>query len=181
MPEEIKKELGTDESMPKEQMHVPEQQSPTTIEQPPQETFSVTVEQAGVPEAVETPEEEGSIERAIEGLKKRLRKPKKGATTIPQVRDEVTVQVEKIMEEGLADAYKELTPVQQQEFKIKGEQTANEIRQLLKKTHVQIKKIFRLLLEWLKILPGINIFFLEQEAKIKADKIMALRHKDKHK
>jgi len=79
------------------------------------------------------------------------------------------------MEEGMADAFKELNTIERQEFKIRGEQTALQIRELLKATHVKIKKIFRLLFEWLKMLPGINRFYLEQEAKIKADKIISLQ------
>ena len=39
------------------------------------------------------------------------------------------------------------------------------------------KKIFQLILEWLKLLPGINRFFLEQEAKIKTDRIIHLNQK----
>ena len=79
------------------------------------------------------------------------------------------------MEEGLTDAYRELTPVQKQEFKIAGERTARKIRDLLRSTHLKIKKIFKLLLAWLRLLPGVNKYYLEQEAKIKADKIFALQ------
>ena len=78
------------------------------------------------------------------------------------------------MEEGLSDAFRVMTPIQKQEFKIAGEKTAFEIRQLLRATKIKIKKIFQLLLGWLRLLPGINRYFLEQEAKIKADKILAL-------
>lgn len=127
----------------------------------------------------EKPEKEGFIEESIEGLKKKLKSTKKKPSQIPQIRDEVTVAIEKIMEEDLKDAFKELTPIQQQEFKLKGEKTASEIRLLLKKTHVKVKTIFRLLLEWLKMLPGINKFFLEQEAKIKTDKILAMKELNK--
>lgn len=91
--------------------------------------------------------------------------------------DDLTQQIEKIMEEGLVTAFKAMTPVQQQEFKMKGEETAGAIRQLLNKTHVKIKKVFELLLNWLKLLPGVSRFFLEQEAKIKADKILHLKHR----
>lgn len=124
---------------------------------------------AGVP--AEAPRAEG-----IERLRARLRRPKKPAPVIPQVRDATTRQVEKIMEAGLKDAFQALTPMQKQEFKIKGEATARNIRDLLRGAHVKVKKIFRLLLQWLKFLPGVNRFFLEQEAKIKADKIIALKH-----
>ena len=95
---------------------------------------------------------------------------------IPQVQDTVTRQVEQILEAGLGDAFQALTPIQKQEFKIKGEETARKIRDLLRDAHMKVKKIFRLILQWLKILPGVNRFFLEQEAKIKADKIIALKH-----
>jgi len=92
-------------------------------------------------------------------------------------RDEITTKIEKILEEGLNDSFQRLSPVAKQEFKIKGEQTANKIRDLLKSTHIQVKKIFRLILDWLRIVPGVNRFFLEQEAKIKTDRIIALKNK----
>ena len=81
------------------------------------------------------------------------------------------------MEDGLNDSYQRLSPVAKQEFKLKGEQTASQIRELLKSAHVKVKKILRLILDWLRMLPGVNHFFLEQEAKIKTDKIIALKDK----
>lgn len=95
---------------------------------------------------------------------------------IPQLKDEVLAKVEKIMEEGLKDAYKEMTPLQQQEFKIKGEETAIKIKELLKSTRTKIRKIFKLVMDWLRFIPGVNKYYLEQEAKIKTDKIIALKH-----
>jgi hypothetical protein len=117
-----------------------------------------------------------TLEGRIEALKQKLRKKKKQTTQVPIVKDELTIRIEKVMEDGLGDAFLALTPIQKQEFKIKGEETAWQIRQLMKKTHIKIKEIFRLIYEWLKILPGINKFFLEQEAKIKADKIISLKN-----
>ena len=122
-----------------------------------------------------TEEKTQNIESAIDALKRKLKGGKKKKTIIPAVKDELTRRVEQVMEEGLADAYRELTPVQQQEFKIKGEETAWKIRELFKKTHLKVKEVFRLLVEWLRLLPGINKFFIEQEAKIKADKILSLK------
>jgi len=115
------------------------------------------------------------LEEAIGSLKSKLRSTKKKPTTVPNVRDTLTVEVEKVMEEGLKDAFKEMTLIQKQEFKIKGEETALQIRDLLRAAHIQVKKIFRLIVEWLKMIPGINRFFLEQEAKIKTDKILTLK------
>lgn len=92
-------------------------------------------------------------------------------------KDPLIFEVEKIMEDGLESAFLELSEVQKQEFKIQGEKTASEIRVLLRSAHVKLKKIFKLILEWLKLLPGVNRFFLIQEAKIKTDKIIALKEK----
>lgn len=154
---------------------IPPEGSPLSETQLPH-TRETAVEFERTPENRQPEDDPGTIDKAIDLLTRRLRKPKKQKPThIPQMRDEITVQVEKILEDGLADAYKELTPLQQQELKIQGEKTAIEIRKLLKGTHVKIKKIFLLIVEWLKILPGVNRFFIEQEAKIKADKIVALK------
>ncbi|OIO19347.1 MAG: hypothetical protein CO029_02430 [Candidatus Magasanikbacteria bacterium CG_4_9_14_0_2_um_filter_41_10] len=156
---------------PPSEIPKPEYIQPQEVRIPQQETHSTPEQQP-----IESHTEEGFLDEAIDGLRSKLRRPKKQKnTTIPQVRDEVTVKVEKIMEEGMADAFKELNTIERQEFKIRGEQTALQIRELLKATHVKIKKIFRLLFEWLKMLPGINRFYLEQEAKIKADKIISLQ------
>src|SRR5205085_2875887 len=92
-----------------------------------------------------------NIESTIDALKRKLKGSKKKKTIIPTVKDELTRRVEQVMEEGLADAYRELTPIQQQEFKIKGEETAWKIRELFKKTHLKVKEIFRLLVEWLRL------------------------------
>ena len=103
-----------------------------------------------------------------------LRKPK---PLVPMIKDEVTLKIEKVMEENVGDAYARLSPIAKQEFKIKGEETALKIRELLSSTHVKAKKILRLILEWLRLLPGVNRFFLEQEAKIKTDRIITLHKK----
>ena len=125
--------------------------------------------------------EEGFLDDAIQGLKQKLLKKKPKPVIRPQHKDDLTIQMEHIMEEGLEDAYKELTPVQRQEFKMKGEETATKIRQLLRATHIKVQKIFQLLLQWLKMLPGISRYFLEQEAKIKLDKMLSFHEYKKPK
>lgn len=126
------------------------------------------------------PEIEPSIEPAVQVETTQIKKkpktvvhPHPSAVYTPP--DAITAHIEKIMEEGIADAYQELTTIQKQQFKLKGEETAKQIKVLLQPAKVKVKKIFQLLLEWLKLLPGINRFFLMQEAKIKTDKILALK------
>jgi len=81
-------------------------------------------------------------------------------------------KIEKILEENLADIFFSLSPQEQQNFKKRGEETASGIAKLISKPKVKVKKIVSLIRDWLKTIPGINRFFLEQEAKIKADKII---------
>ncbi|MBI5222393.1 MAG: hypothetical protein HY980_02760 [Candidatus Magasanikbacteria bacterium] len=132
--------------------------------------------EAGPRQQVEQ-KKEGFLEESIGALKNKLRGGKKKPTAVPQVKDQLTVDIEKIMEEDLKDAFNELTVLQKQEFKIKGEETAFKIRNIMRQAKVKAKSIIRLLIQWLKMLPGVNRFFIEQEAKIKADRIMALRYK----
>lgn len=91
---------------------------------------------------------------------------------IPVPVDPLTERIESILEEDLTDHYLSMNPADQARFKLKGEETLSKIRVLVSKTKVNAKKIFQLIREWLKIIPGVNRFFLEQEAKIKTDKIL---------
>lgn len=109
-------------------------------------------------------------------LKKRPVSVRQHPATVTIVKDHMTAHIEKIMEEGIGDAFMELTTIQKQQFKLKGEETAKNIKVLLQSSKVKIKKIFELIMDWLKLLPGINKFFLMQEAKIKTDKILALKN-----
>ncbi|MFA6306859.1 MAG: hypothetical protein WCV70_02615 [Patescibacteria group bacterium] len=88
-------------------------------------------------------------------------------------------QVENILVSGLADIYLSLTPAKRQEFKKAGEETARKINQLLSKAKVNIGDIIKLIKKWLMLIPGVNKYFLEQEAKIKADEIMKMKNENK--
>lgn len=83
--------------------------------------------------------------------------------------------IERIMEDGLGELYSQMPPDKQREFRQVGERTARQINQLLGATKVQISKIVSLIKDWLKIIPGINRFFIEQEAKIKTDELLRMR------
>jgi hypothetical protein len=87
------------------------------------------------------------------------------------------VHIEKILSEGLEEVYQKMLPEKQQLFKEKGEETASKIDELLKKVVIQAQKILELIKGWLRLIPGVNKFFLEQEAKIKTDKIIAISEK----
>lgn len=152
--QEISIPIESSAPMPEQKLEIPEQQ----------------------PQGLEI-KQEGFLEESINALKNQLGGGKKKTIIIPQVKDQLTVDIEKIMEEDLKDAFRELDTIQKEEFKIKGEETALNIRNVMRQTKIKAKAIIRLLIRWLKMLPGVNRFFIEQEAKIKADKIMALRYK----
>jgi len=161
------------------QIPQPEQQRPAFNP----ETQNATPEMADLSyEKNRTPElQQEKNTPSLEELKTRIksgsRKQKK--TKIPMIRNEVTVQIENIMEEGLDEAFMALPVIKQQQFKMKGEETAFKIQAEMKKKNIQMKKIFRYLLDWLSFLPGINKLYLRQEAKIKADQVVRLkRQKD---
>jgi len=90
----------------------------------------------------------------------------------PGLKDPELVKIEKILEEDLEDIFFSMPANRQAAFKKKGEETALKINILMHQAKINIKKIIRLIRDWLKMLPGVNLFFLEQESKIKADKIV---------
>gem|GEM_PF-542919 len=87
-------------------------------------------------------------------------------------KDEVAERIENILSEGLEEEYKKLPPAIQAEFRQKGEETTGRIKKLLESSKVKVKQVLALILQWLRVIPHVNRYFLEQEAKIKADKIM---------
>ncbi len=89
--------------------------------------------------------------------------------------DPIQKNVENILQEDMLDLYKELSPIEQQQFKIKGEETAKAISQIVRAMQVKIQDIINLIKDWLKVIPGVKNYFVEQEAKIKAEKILKLQ------
>lgn len=90
-------------------------------------------------------------------------------------KDPLTARIEDVLAEDMTDVFLKMSPEKQAEFKTKGEETAGKIRQMIEDAKVNAKKMFDLIRDWLKLIPGVNRFFLEQEAKIKTDKILNLK------
>lgn len=98
------------------------------------------------------------------------------AAAVPQ-KDDVTMQVEGILEEDLGPIYASLPEDAKPLFREKGEQVAREISTMLQTLKVKAARILRLIRDWLHTIPKVNSFFLEQEAKIKTDRILAFQDK----
>lgn len=93
------------------------------------------------------------------------------------VKSETLKEIEGILSEGLAPVYQKLPANVQAQFRKKGEETASQIEKLIFQTKIAVGKILNLIINWLKVIPGVNKLFLEQESKIKTDKILVLAEK----
>jgi hypothetical protein len=85
--------------------------------------------------------------------------------------------IEHILEEDLSEIYFKLPETEKVKFRTTGEKTAREINTLLSAAHIKLKKIIEAITDWLKLIPGVSAFFLEQEAKIKADRLLKLNNR----
>ncbi|KKR49228.1 MAG: hypothetical protein UT86_C0001G0200 [Candidatus Magasanikbacteria bacterium GW2011_GWC2_40_17] len=83
-------------------------------------------------------------------------------------------QIESIMAEDLKEAFLQMSPEEQLKFKEEGEKVANTIWEMVLSAKIQVKKILDLISGWLKRLPGVNKYFIEQESKIKTDRIIKM-------
>ncbi len=101
-------------------------------------------------------------------------KPPAPAAQVQGEKDEVVIEVEKILEEGIGPFYASLPPEAKPVFKKRGEEVATQIAEMVRRMHLKVRKVVRLIAEWLKMIPGVNAYFLEQEAKIKADMLKEL-------
>jgi hypothetical protein len=99
-------------------------------------------------------------------------------SAVSQASAQNIADIERILEEDLSEIYFQLPESDKARFRVKGEETAREISTLLSATTIKLKKIIDAIRSWLKLIPGISRFFLEQEAKIKADRLLQL-HKDR--
>lgn len=99
---------------------------------------------------------------------------------IASPQDEILKGVEDILAKGMADIYQDLAPEKKPAFRAKGEEVAQKIRNMIAKGKVKIHAVLKLIKEWLYSIPGISHFFLEQEAKIKTDLIIAFGESKSH-
>lgn len=90
-------------------------------------------------------------------------------------KDEELIVIQGILSDNIAEIYRQLSAAEQNVFRKKGEEAAIKIKSLLQMAKVRAHEILDIIKEWLRLLPRINHYFLEQEAKIKTDKILQLK------
>lgn len=91
------------------------------------------------------------------------------------VKNEELIEIEKILESGLNDLIVNLPEYQQREFINRGEKAAQEIEVLIHEAKIKVFKIIEVIIKWLQSIPGANKFFIEKEAKIKADQVIKIK------
>ncbi|MDX9893341.1 MAG: hypothetical protein RB292_02905 [Patescibacteria group bacterium] len=130
--------------------------------------------------SVESPELRTEILKEIDksrpekiGAEKDL--PGVGPSVSPAVKTKTLVDIENILQQDLEDTYFRMDPDLQKKFKSEGENVAAKIERMLKEGRVKAKKVFKLIWQWLKLIPKVNKFFIKQEAKIKTDKILKIK------
>jgi len=117
--------------------------------------------------------EQASTEHAVNRENQPFQAGQSAASTASQNASSLASQkIERILEENLADLYFSLDEGHRRIFKEEGEKTAQQIEMVIKRGKSVLVKIIELIKHWFKLIPGVNKFFIEQEAKIKAEKIL---------
>jgi hypothetical protein len=159
--------------MPEAEIELQKMEAPAGIEKipaggnPEKELGPEQVGETAVKSAVERQPEKTSPAPAPAKIAPR-------AAVIPVVPKRVA-QIDKILSEGLEDIYLGMDAKHQREFKLEGEAAAVKISDLMNGVKVKAQKILDVIRRWLGLIPGVNRFFLEQEAKIKTDRILHLK------
>jgi len=154
--------------------------SPETRPSPERREVHVEVAPEQAPET--RPEQTRETGTEGEQARRQYAPPPATAVTQPviQEKSEEEKRVEAILSDHLEEIFMQMNPAEQAAFQKKGEETATAIAILLRDVRVKVKTVLDLIRDWLRMIPGVNKFFLEQEAKIKTDRMIAL-HEQKHK
>jgi hypothetical protein len=100
----------------------------------------------------------------------------------PLEKDEITLEVERILEDGLGEYIPDMPGEAREKFIKKGGEVAGQVSIMVRSLNVQVKRVVDLIKDWLLTIPGVNRYFIEQEAKIKTDRIVDLveMHRQDH-
>lgn len=93
---------------------------------------------------------------------------------VVSTKDPLFMEVEHVLEDGLMPYYQAMNPKNQQIFQKRGEELTKTLTEMVGSAHLQLRKVVELIRRWLMLIPGVNRFFLEQEAKIRADRIATI-------
>lgn len=174
MPKQIQKSAETPDNDFETELHeMVEQVSPTEKQKIPEQES--TQEQR-----LEKVSEQEDVTKKQEGEQEPIVTPTSQAEPVVSDKTETAKKIENVLAEDLDQLFLELDSEAQMAFKQGGEQAAQEIEGLLQKAKVKVKEIIEVIRKWLILLPGVNKFFIEKEAKIKAEKILKIKEENKN-
>lgn len=158
---------------------VPQPEQPVSPDEHPLLEDEAAQEQEGGKETFLEDSPTTPLTKDAKSLEQQVPTTASGSVVIPK--DEVVIEVERILEEGLGDLYASLPESARPLFKQKGEEAATEISGMVQKLHIELRRALELIRNWLMTIPKVNKFFLEQEAKIKVDLLVQLVEDRKNK
>lgn len=88
---------------------------------------------------------------------------------------ETRMQIESILQEGLAPMFLQMNPQERLAFAQAANETASKLEVLVTQFKASAKEVLRLIKAWLKKIPQVNKYFLEQSSKIKTDEILLVQ------
>lgn len=154
-----------------------------------EQSFQVP-EEIPLPKQPETQPKKPEVEKPVQEAEKEYQKvdddkPKKSIyvkKTAPvqpvqqevEEKSEVYRELEEMLAKGLDQVYLSLDAKEQAEFRRRGEETASKIEELVVTFKAKAKDVLKLIKAWLLVIPKVNKHFLEQESKLRTDKVMAV-------
>jgi hypothetical protein len=107
-----------------------------------------------------------------------LKPPSAKPSATPAAKSVNLQKIENILQEDLEKLYFDMDEAHRRLFKEEGERAAAKIEKFLISCKSVAIKVLEIIKNWLRLIPGINKFFIEQEAKIKTDKIIKINRPD---
>jgi len=156
----------TDEKPKPSSVEITQKERPVVAKQ--ESEFSEMLETFGAPKETESSAGEEKINEPVATA---------AQPAIPLPKNPNLTLIENILSDNLKEAFLSLTPNEREGFKQEGERVAKIIWQMIETAKIQVQKIIDLLTSWLKRIPGLNKYFIEQESKLKTDKIIMLAKK----
>lgn len=160
--------------------NIPEQMTgPETEPQTPGPETEPTPETEKAPETKPEQPPETSEKEKSETPPKAAPRPAQEEPTAQPTRDPVLIKIENELEDGLWESYRQMPPDLRTKFKQEGERVAKAVRDGMATGKLTARKVVEIITEWLKMIPGVNKWFLRQEAKIKTDALLRLQRQEK--
>lgn len=142
-------------------IQLPEQESVSVVEQKKDQHPDLVHE--AQPIAGEIPSPKGKKQQAI---------PAQATQKTPE-REEL----EEILADNVMEVYQMLSPKEQEQFRKAGEEAVTKIEVLVTQFKATARAVLQIIRQWLRTIPRINTLFLEQESKIKTDRVLKMQQR----